>query len=108
MLRSALFQPLYGHLTGAMLGHPVVESRSRTPGVEQPSELTSGSLWDEVAEQFLETVDVAKGCDAAFCTLGLGQPRKAPKEEFWQVDVEWAGAFAAGGMPLAAICLRRD
>ena len=43
-----------------------------------------------------ETVDVAKGCDAAFCTLGLGQPRKAPKEEFWQVDVEWAGAFAAG------------
>ena len=49
-----------------------------------------------------ETVEVAKGCDVAFCTLGLGQPRKASKEEFWHVDVELAGAFAMGAKEAGA------
>ena len=33
---------------------------------------------------------------AGFCTLGVGQPRKLPREEVWRVDVEYAGAFARG------------
>lgn len=36
------------------------------------------------------------GCAAAFCTVGIGQPRKVSAEEFWRVDVEYAGAFARG------------
>ena len=32
---------------------------------------------------------------AAFCTLGVGQPRKVSAEEHWRVDVEYASAFAA-------------
>ena len=47
--RTVVFQPLSAPPTGGMLDHPVVEPRSRTRGVEQPSELTSGSLWNEVA-----------------------------------------------------------
>lgn len=42
------------------------------------------------------TADVAAGCDAAFCTMGIGQPRKVSAEEFRRVDVEYAGAFARG------------
>lgn len=38
----------------------------------------------------------AAGCDRAFCTMGVGQPSKVPFEEFWRVDVEYAGAFARG------------
>ncbi len=34
------------------------------------------------------------GCEVAFCTMGIGQPRKVPREEFWKVDVEYASAFA--------------
>lgn len=36
------------------------------------------------------------GCDVAFCTVGIGQPRKVSAEEFHRVDVEYAGAFARG------------
>jgi len=42
------------------------------------------------------TRELAAGCAVAFCTLGLGQPRKTTFEEFWRVDVEYAGAFARG------------
>ena len=38
----------------------------------------------------------AAGCDAAFCTMGVGQPTKVPKDELWRVDVEYAAAFARG------------
>lgn len=38
----------------------------------------------------------ASGYELAFCTMGIGQPRKVPYEEFWRVDVEYAGAFARG------------
>ena len=34
------------------------------------------------------------GVDVAFCTLGVGQPSKVSREEFWKVDVEYAGNFA--------------
>ena len=42
------------------------------------------------------TGESAKGCDVAFCTMGIGQPRKVAFDEFWRVDVEYAGAFARG------------
>ena len=42
------------------------------------------------------TAEFAPGCDAAFCTMGIGQPRKVPFAEFHRVDVEFAGAFARG------------
>ena len=42
------------------------------------------------------TARLASGCEVAFCTMGLGQPRKASFDEFWKVDVEYAGAFARG------------
>jgi len=37
---------------------------------------------------------LAEGTHAAFCTMGLGQPSKASREQFWQVDVEQSTAFA--------------
>lgn len=42
------------------------------------------------------TRERASGHELAFCTMGIGQPRKTTKEEFWRVDVEYAGAFARG------------
>ena len=42
------------------------------------------------------TGELAIGCTVAFCTMGVGQPRKAAFEDFWRVDVEYAGAFARG------------
>jgi uncharacterized protein YbjT (DUF2867 family) len=42
------------------------------------------------------TSDMAAGCQSAFCTVGIGQPRKVSKEEFWRVDVGYAGGFASG------------
>jgi len=43
-----------------------------------------------------ETIAVAGGYDVAFCTMGVGQPRKLSPEEVWRVDVEFATAFARG------------
>src|SRR5262245_26839843 len=38
----------------------------------------------------------ASGFDAAFCTMGIGQPRKTTRAEFLAVDVEGAAAFGRG------------
>lgn len=46
-----------------------------------------------VALEALQSVD-ASGHEVAFCTLGVGQPRKIPAAEHWKVDVESATAFA--------------
>lgn len=40
--------------------------------------------------------ELGAGCDAAFCTMGVGQPRKVRFEEVRRVDVDYAGAFARG------------
>jgi uncharacterized protein YbjT (DUF2867 family) len=40
--------------------------------------------------------DAQLGTIAAFCTLGVGQPRKVSREELRRVDVGIAGAFARG------------
>jgi len=42
------------------------------------------------------TAELASGCEVAFCTMGVGQPRKVAFDEFWKVDVEYAGGFARG------------
>lgn len=36
----------------------------------------------------------AAACEVACCTMGIGQPRKVSRGEFWKVDVEYATAFA--------------
>jgi uncharacterized protein YbjT (DUF2867 family) len=40
--------------------------------------------------------------DPVFCTMGVGQPRKAAFEDVWRVDVEYAGAFARGAAAAGA------
>ncbi len=40
--------------------------------------------------------DKAQGCQVAFCTMGVGQPRKISHQEFRKVDVQYAGDFATG------------
>ncbi|HBL28157.1 MAG TPA: hypothetical protein DD490_15090 [Acidobacteria bacterium] len=47
-------------------------------------------------EEIEREAAMVPGCDAAFCTLGVGQPRKMAKEEVWRIDVESAAAFARG------------
>jgi uncharacterized protein YbjT (DUF2867 family) len=41
-----------------------------------------------------QAIPHARNCDAAFSTMGIGQPRKVAKQEFWKVDVEQNTAFA--------------
>jgi len=43
-----------------------------------------------------KTADAARGYTAAFCTMGVGQPRKMAKDEVWKIDVDYAAAFARG------------
>ncbi|HUX35145.1 MAG TPA: NAD(P)H-binding protein [Gemmatimonadaceae bacterium] len=50
----------------------------------------------DLADLERATATLAAGCDVAFCTMGIGQPRKVPPEEFRRVDVDYAGAFARG------------
>ncbi len=42
------------------------------------------------------TTELAAGCTVAFCTMGVGQPRKVSRDDVWRIDVEYAGAFARG------------
>ena len=41
-----------------------------------------------------QAIPHARNCHAAFSTMGIGQPRKVAKQEFWKVDVEQNTAFA--------------
>jgi uncharacterized protein YbjT (DUF2867 family) len=50
----------------------------------------------DLADIEAETRNAATGHEIAFCTLGIGQPRKASANEHWRVDVEYSGAFARG------------
>jgi len=73
-----------------------VVALSRRPAASLPS---SSKLavhlvpFDALQER---TAELASGCEVAFCTMGTGQPRKVAFDEFWKVDVEYAGAFARG------------
>jgi uncharacterized protein YbjT (DUF2867 family) len=50
----------------------------------------------DLADLERETADAALGCETAFCTMGVGQPSKTPKDEVRRVDVDYAAAFARG------------
>jgi uncharacterized protein YbjT (DUF2867 family) len=43
-----------------------------------------------------ETAEAARGYTMAFCTMGVGQPRKMAQGEVWKIDVDYAAAFARG------------
>lgn len=102
--------------TGAV-GSALVRSLCMSPRVEQvmaiarrPVATFSGI--EGAAKLRLEVVDfaalesatarLARGCDTAFNTMGIGQPRKTTFEEFVRVDVEYAGAFARGAAAAGA------
>jgi uncharacterized protein YbjT (DUF2867 family) len=65
------------------------ESFRDVPGAEK---LTAHVV--EMSRLEAEAAGAARGASAAFCTMGLGQPRKVAREEFWAVDVELSTAFA--------------
>jgi uncharacterized protein YbjT (DUF2867 family) len=75
-------------------------SRRKTDMLGTSAKLTVHVV--DLARLETATRDLAAGCDAAFCTLGLGQPSRASFEEFWRVDVEYAGAFARGAAQAGA------
>jgi uncharacterized protein YbjT (DUF2867 family) len=54
-----------------------------------------------------ETAQAAQGCEVAFCTLGVGQPRKQSREAVWRVDVDCVAAFARGARAagVSRLCL---
>ena len=49
-----------------------------------------------------QTADAARDRQVAFCTLGVGQPRKMARKQVWKIDVDYTAAFgrglAAGGV----------
>jgi uncharacterized protein YbjT (DUF2867 family) len=50
----------------------------------------------DFAELEAATAAAGRGAEAAFCCVGIGQPRRVSEAEFRRVDVEYAGAFARG------------
>lgn len=94
--------------TGAV-GSALVRELIASPLCEQVSvmarsEPAEGLFGDERGKLRLHVVDMnqlgteavayARNCQLAFSTMGIGQPRKVAKAEFWKVDVEYATAFA--------------
>jgi uncharacterized protein YbjT (DUF2867 family) len=78
----------------------VALSRRQTDALGTSTKLTVHVV--DLAQLEAATRERTAGCDAAFCTLGLGQPSRASFEEFWRVDVEYAGAFARGAAQAGA------
>lgn len=50
----------------------------------------------EISMETLErdTLAAANSGQIAFCTMGIGQPSKVSRADFWKVDVDYVGAFA--------------
>jgi uncharacterized protein YbjT (DUF2867 family) len=78
----------------------VALSRRQTDALGISTKLTVHVI--DLAQVETATRGLAAGCKAAFCTLGLGQPSRASFQEFWRVDVEYAGAFARGAAQAGA------
>lgn len=87
LTRSLLASPAWHSVT--ILTRATTPLFSGAPGADK---LIQRVVDPEQLDQ--ETRLAAEGCDAAFCTMGIGQPRKVPREEFWKVDVVYAGRFA--------------
>jgi uncharacterized protein YbjT (DUF2867 family) len=68
------------------------------PGATKLSEhrMDLDRLSSQVAGELALRRDAQLGAIAAFCTLGVGQPRKVSNSELRRVDVGIAEAFASG------------
>jgi uncharacterized protein YbjT (DUF2867 family) len=81
-------------LASSACARVVALTRRPAEGLPPSSKLTVHVVpFDALQER---TAELASGCELAFCTMGVGQPRKVAFDEFWRVDVEYAGAFARG------------
>ena len=87
LTRSLLASPVWDAVT--ILTRRPAEMFAGAPGIQK---LTRQVVDLEQLEP--EAARAAQRCDAAFCTMGIGQPRKVSREEFWKVDVVYAGRFA--------------
>jgi len=94
---GALVRELLG---SAACAGVVALTRRKVDALEGASKLAAHVVAFEALEQ--RTAELGAGCDVAFCTMGIGQPRKVPFEEFRKVDVEYAGAFARGAAAAGA------
>lgn len=68
------------------------------PGIAKLSEqrMDVDHVEGQVASELALRREAQLGALAAFCTLGVGQPRKVSRAELRRVDVGIAGAFARG------------
>lgn len=89
MVRALLRSPRCSHVV-ALVRRPL-DAFAAAPGREKLR-----LVQVDFADLEAATLTHGAGCAAAFCTVGIGQPRKVPAAEFWKVDVEYAGAFARG------------
>lgn len=94
VVRALLASPHWSEVI--ILVRRPLESFAGVKGIEK---LTTRVIDMEKLEQ--ETA-AATGVQAAFCCVGVGQPRKLPPEEVWKVDVGYAGAFARGARSAGA------
>jgi uncharacterized protein YbjT (DUF2867 family) len=91
-----------GALTRALLASPActavvaVARRPFTSLDDAPGRDKLAAVVTDYADLEEATARAGAGCAAAFCTVGIGQPRKVSAEVFWRVDVEYAAAFARG------------
>jgi len=88
-----------GALVRELLASPVCEgvvALARRPIAGCPASSKLSVHLVDLDDLETATARLAEGCAAAFCTMGIGQPRKVSFEDLWRVDVEFAGAFARG------------
>jgi uncharacterized protein YbjT (DUF2867 family) len=77
-----------------------VLTRRKVDELEAVPKLAAQVVPFDALEQ--RTAELGAGCEVAFCTMGIGQPRKVPFAEFRKVDVDYAGAFARGAAAAGA------
>lgn len=92
LVRELLASPRWDAVV--TVGRRVSDPLAAAPGADKLSQRIVDFADLAALEQGV--TDAARGASAAFCTLGVGQPRKVSKEELWKVDVEYATAFARG------------
>jgi Predicted nucleoside-diphosphate-sugar epimerases len=92
-----------GAVGSSLVAELVTSSRWKRVVVltRRPTDRFAGSQKVEVVVANFEDLETqtavaGAGCDAAFNTMGVGEPTRSSREEVWRVDVEYAGAFARG------------
>jgi len=94
--------------TGAV-GSEVVKELLNSPRCSGITTLVRkvNNMWDSIPEakdkliqrevnfdKLEESADLVQNHQIAFCTLGVGQPSKVSRDEFWKVDVEYVSKFS--------------